>query len=136
MEKNIGQNKIISFSLLQTVKGREKICQCNPPHYEIDPVNRTVTCKDCGAIIDPINALITICEHTDKLAEYQREALQKARTYAELADKEFRRRIKNKACKDMDKNYCMGLLPVCPKCGETFDPTDIMNYSRPEKRKE
>lgn len=31
------ENNILSFTLFKVEKGREKICKCNPPHYEIDP---------------------------------------------------------------------------------------------------
>ena len=44
-------NEIISFSLAKIERGREKLCKCDPPHYEIDTVNRIVSCQDCGATV-------------------------------------------------------------------------------------
>lgn len=123
------KDKVISFTLFKVEKGREKICKCNPPHYEIDPENRIVTCKDCGATLDAFEALLTFCNYQDKFREYQKEALDKAKTYGEWADKEWRRRMKNKAFKDMDSNYHNGLYPICPKCGEMFDPARITRFS-------
>lgn len=124
------ENKILSFDLIKVEKGREKICKCNPPHYEIDTVNRIVTCTDCGAIIEPFEALLRICEYTDKLEEYQKKAVEKINIYKELADKEWKRRMKNRAFKEMDKQYQQGLYPICPKCGEKFNPMEITDFTR------
>ncbi len=122
------KDKVLSFTLYKVERGREKICKCNPPHLEIDTTNRIVICKDCGATIDPFEALIRICEYNDKIKEYQKKALEKARTYAEWADREWRRRMKNKAFKDMDAQYQNGLYPYCPKCGEMFDPIKLTQW--------
>ena len=122
------KDKILSFTLFKVEKGREKICNCNPPHYEIDTTNRIVICKDCGATIDPFEALISICGYNDKMKEYQEKAIERARTYAEWADKEHRRRMKNKAFKDMDVQYQNGLYPYCPKCGKMFDPAKLTHW--------
>lgn len=121
-------NNILSFSLFKVEKGREKICRCNPPHFEIDTNNRIVVCKDCGATIEPFEALIRICEYNDELEEYQKKAFEKAKTYAQWADNEGRRRMKNKAFKDMDAQYQNGLYPYCPKCKEMFDPIDLNRW--------
>ena len=47
------RNKVVSFTLFKIEKGREKICNCNPPHYIIDTANRIIVCDDCGAVIEP-----------------------------------------------------------------------------------
>ena len=53
-------NEIISFDLVRIERGREKLCKCDPPHYEIDTVNRIVSCQDCGATVDAFDALLTL----------------------------------------------------------------------------
>lgn len=123
------KDKILSFTLFKVEKGREKICKCNPPHYEIDTENRIVTCVDCGATLDAFEALIVLCKHMDKYREYQKKALEKCKLYKEWADKEWRRRMKNAAFKDMDKQYQEGMLPNCPKCGGIFDPMEITSWT-------
>lgn len=122
------QDKILSFTLLKVEKGREKICKCNPQHYEVDTVNRIVTCKDCGATLDAFDALVTLCEHMKRYEEYQREAIEKANAYREMANAEWRRRMKNRAFKEMDSAYQKGLYPYCPKCGKMFDPIKITRW--------
>lgn len=123
------KDKVLSFTLFKVEKGREKICKCNPPHYEIDTENHIVTCMDCGATLDAFEALIALYKHIDKYREYQQKALEKYKLYKEWADKEQRRRIKNAAFKEMDRQYQSGMLPHCPRCGEVFDPMQIINWT-------
>ena len=33
-------SKTVSIELLRVNRGRKKLCQCNPPHYEVDTENR------------------------------------------------------------------------------------------------
>ena len=60
-------NEIISFNLARIERGREKLCKCDPPHYEVDTVNRIVSCQDCGATVDAFDALLTLARmHSEK----------------------------------------------------------------------
>ncbi len=122
------KGKVLSFTLYKAERGREKICKCNPPHLEIDTTNRIVVCKDCGATIDPFEALLTFAEYTEEYEKYQEEALEKINSYREMANEELRRRMRNKAFKDMDINYRNGMYPHCPKCGEMFDPMKLTHW--------
>lgn len=122
------KDKILSFTLFKVEKGREKICKCNPPHYEVDTVNRIVTCRDCGATLDSFDALLTLCEHMNRYEEYQREAIEKTNTYREMANAEWRRRTKNRVFKEMDSAYQKGLYLYCPECGKMFDPIKITEW--------
>ena len=123
------KDKVLSFTLFKVEKGREKICRCNPPHYTIDTENRIITCDDCGATLDAFEALMSLHKYMDRYREYQEKALEKCKTYKEWADKEWRRRMKNAAFKDMDKQYQEGMLPRCPKCGEIFEPMEITRWT-------
>lgn len=123
------KDKVLSFTLFKVEKGREKICKCNPPHYEIDTENRIVTCMDCGATLDAFEALMVFYNYMDTYREYQEKALEKCKLYGEWANKEWCRRMKNKAFKDMDSQYQNGMLPHCPKCGEIFEPMEIKSWT-------
>lgn len=123
------KNKILSFTLFKIEKGREKICNCNPPHYIIDTVNRIIVCDDCGAVIEPFEALLNVAGYTKEYEGYQEKALEKINSYREMANEELRRRFRNKAFKDMDRNYRNGMLPHCPECGEIFEPTEITRWT-------
>ena len=123
------ENNILSFHLMKIEKGRKKICTCKPPHYELDVRNRVVNCLDCGATLDAFDALLSVSEHMDEYRNYQEQALKRSKLYSELADKEFKRYLKNKAFKEMNSKYQNGMYPHCPKCREAFDPANIVQWT-------
>ena len=122
-------NEIISFSLAKIERGREKLCKCDPPHYEIDTVNRIVSCQDCGATVDAFDALLTLARRYELLEDAQRKMLSKTKLYGAMADAEFERMRRNKTFRDMDENRRKGLYPICPKCSEVIDPVDIRHWT-------
>lgn len=122
-------NEIISFNLARIERGREKLCKCDPPHYEVDTVNRIVSCQDCGATVDAFDALVTLARRYELVEDAQRKMLSKAKLYGEMADAEFRRMRRNKTFRDMDENRRKGLYPICPKCSEVIDPVDIRHWT-------
>ena len=79
-------NEIISFNLARIERGREKLCKCDPPHYEVDTVNRIVSCQDCGATVDAFDALVTLARRYELVEDAQRKMLSKAKLYGEMAD--------------------------------------------------
>lgn len=123
-------NEIISFNLARIERGREKLCKCDPPHYEIDIVNRIVSCQDCGATVDAFDALVTLARRYELLEETQTKMIEKAKVYGEWADREFKRMRKNRVFRNMEENYRSGLFPVCPKCNEAIDPVDITRWEK------
>lgn len=50
------------IDVLRIEYGRRKLCQCSESHYEIDCANRLVYCTNCGAIVDPFDALIRLAQ--------------------------------------------------------------------------
>ena len=117
--------EVISFDLFRIERGREKICKCNPPRLVIDEKNRIVTCENCGATLDGFEALMKLAEYIDEIDEYKKNVIKTVKLYTKLADKELRRRMKNKIFKDMDKQYQNNMYPYCPKCGEMINPIEI-----------
>jgi hypothetical protein len=62
-------DKIVKFELLKTKRNTQKICNCKNPEYEVHTDNRSVWCVNCGARIDPFDAILYIAEHFE-LKEY------------------------------------------------------------------
>lgn len=121
---------IIQFDIAKIERGKKKLCQCKNPHYEIDPINRIVMCTDCGAVMDAFDVLVSLAESGERIERLQNQMLQRAKTYGKLADEEFQRMIKNKVFRDMQSNYRKNMYPICPKCGELFDPMKIGTWRR------
>ncbi len=124
------ENKPVSIELLRINRGRKKLCQCNPPHYDIDPVNRIVMCTDCGAVVDPFEALLMLCQNYEIYQEDIKRLRKKAQVYAEEANKEFDRMCRARTFREMERNYRINMLPVCPECGNNFDPVKIKSWTR------
>lgn len=125
---NEDDGKVVSFQMLRIERNHRKICTCNPPSYEIDTQNRIIVCKKCNAVIDSFEAIQRIAEYTEMLENYQKEAIEEAKRHRELADSEFKRRMKYHAFRNMDKQYQNNMLPVCPICHKIFEPMRITEY--------
>ncbi len=123
-------SEVVRFELARVNRGRHKICICTNPCYEVDMVNRIVSCESCGAVVDAFDALVSIAERYERLEETQERMIKKAQVYQEEADKEFKRLIRNRIFREMNANYKAGLFPICPKCSEIFDPANIREWTR------
>lgn len=121
-------DNVLSFQLLKIEKGRDKICSCSPPSYELDTTNHIVSCSKCGATVEPFDALLRLSEHMESFEQYQESAINKINAYSEMANKEFKRYQKNKVFKDMDKKYQNGMFPICPKCRQAINPVEIREW--------
>lgn len=71
--------KIVRFDAVKIEYGKRKMCQCYSPHYEIDYQNKLVYCLDCGAIVDPLEALMRIAKNTKRWDDYTQELLEQRR---------------------------------------------------------
>lgn len=123
------QTKPTRIDLFRVNRGREKLCKCSNPHYEIDTTNRLVTCTDCGAVTDPFEALLTVCKQPERLKEDIKRLHRSAINYSEEANKEFSRMCRGRAFRKMESSYRQDLLPECPICGEKFDPMNIKSWT-------
>lgn len=127
MDKN--DNKPIQFYLLKVNRGRKKICQCKPAHYEIDVENRIVTCMDCGAVVDPFDALLSVAHNYEIYQKDIGRLREKVKVFADEANKEFNRMRRNRAFRQMAESCKNDMLPHCPECGKVFDPANITSWT-------
>lgn len=121
-------SEIISFQRLRIERNHRKICTCNQPRYEIDTVNRIVVCLECNTVVDSFEALTRLAERMEELEEFQKRAKETAENWKQIADKEYKRRMRYHTFREMDKQYQNDMLPICPKCHKVFDPTDVKRF--------
>lgn len=121
---------IVRFDLVKINRGRDKLCRCVTPAYEVDTVNRIVTCMKCGAILDPFDALTRLAERPEKLMEAQKKMQESIEYYSKKAQEERERMIRSKTFREMQNHYNTGLLPYCPECQQQFDPAKINRWGR------
>lgn len=74
------KGKPVSFDLLRINKGMKKICRCNPPHYELSVKNRIIMCRDCGAVVDPFEAMLSIARYHEQLREETKRLKEKSKS--------------------------------------------------------
>ncbi len=127
-DKNLGDlpQKIVRYDTLRIEYGKSKMCDCHDPHYEIDYQNRLVYCQDCGAVVDPLEALIRIARDTERWSEYTEQLLEHRR---QIADYHPRRVVLKKIEHQYigaDRN---GLEPTCPHCRLPFQLEELLNVS-------
>lgn len=113
--------KITHIDIFKIERGKRKLCECRNPHYEIDTRNRLVMCLDCGAVVDPFEALVEIAVHYDRLNNQVENLLSQAK---EIQD--YKPHLK--VIKEIEHRYRankFSMLPCCPNCGEAFELTEI-----------
>lgn len=115
--------KIVRFDAVRIEYGKRKMCQCYNPHYEIDFQNKLVQCLDCGAIVDPLEALMRIAKDTKRWDDYTQEMLEQRR---QIMSYQPRRVV----IKNLEKRYVRddrrNLEPTCPVCGQAFELEDLL----------
>lgn len=115
--------KIVRFDAVRIEYGKRKMCQCYSPHYEIDYQNKLVYCLDCGAIVDPLEALMRIAKDTKRWDDYTQELLEQRR---QIMSYQPRRVV----IKNLEKRYVKedrrNLEPTCPRCGRPFELEELL----------
>lgn len=77
---------------------------CRHGRRSLDEADRTVTCSDCGAVLDPFNELLRVGRDENLLERQQRERRSLAAKVAFLKGEErkVKARVKNAKRKDAD----------------------------------
>ena len=118
-----------------TAEKRKKHCACKNRGFVIDLENREVTCKICGSIVDPFEALVEISRNNEKYDTY----LENRYNYACELNKWFKNNRIPIQIKKLVENYrkyaSTGVLPQCPHCNKNFDFSEITRFSNPKFRK-
>lgn len=118
-------DKIKRIDVLRVEYGRKKLCQCRDPHYTIDYQNKLVWCDDCGAIVDPLEALQYLATHYERLATQTENLLRQRQEIANYKPHLV-------VIKELERHYRenkFSMVPCCPHCGDPFDLTEIRSWS-------
>ena len=112
--------EIKRLDLFRINRQAEKLCKCEIPKFDIDTKNRIISCQTCEAILDPFEAFIKIAEHyelIDNHYEYLKELTEEYKKYKPMG-----------IFKRYEREYKRGMLPVCPKCNQHFEFTNITEW--------
>ena len=115
--------KVVRYDVVRVEYGKAKMCKCLEPHCEIDYQNQLVYCTDCGAIVDPLEALVKIARDTERWENYIKQLLEQRR---QIEGYKPRRII----IKELEKQYVnaerSSLEPTCPRCGRPFGLEELL----------
>ena len=122
--------KVVRFDAVQIAYDKAKNCQCENPHYEVDYQNRMVQCLDCGAIVEPLEALMRIAKDQERWDNYTERMLEQRRQIQNYRPQLLVMQALEKQYISAEKN---GLQPRCPHCACTFPLSDLLNtwWSKP-----
>jgi hypothetical protein len=132
---NDSPDKIVSFETLKIKRNMRKICNCENPQYDVDITNRAVWCRECGAWIDPFEAILDIANHAEKLEQdiahledKQKEAYEKIQKLNGEIEILAKKRARLNIFKKLESEYRSNMLPHCPKCGQVFHFEEITGW--------
>lgn len=115
-------DKIVRLDVLRVERGLRKQCICPLPHYEIDAQNRLVYCSDCGAIVDPYDALNKMAYRYEQVDEHTQYLLEERRKINDYKPRLVV--IKKLEQKYRGPNHSM--IPTCPRCKAAFDLAELL----------
>lgn len=124
-------DKVIDFTAIQRGRTQRDVCNCgSSARYIIDEVNKTVHCANCGARVEPFQALL---EFTDRQSAFQRQTRKLHEQRKEIMNYKPHRVV----IKELEKKYNKStrgkanlgtkIYPMCPCCNEPFDLSEIVN---------
>lgn len=112
--------KIVPITSLRIVRDKNKKCTCRNRAFEVDTQNREVLCADCGAVVDPYDAI------KDIAVLYERFNREVESLY------EQRKQILNwkphlLPLRELERIYRGGsMLPCCPHCGRGIEARELV----------
>jgi len=123
-------DKIIPISTLIINRAKRKTCQCRNRKFEIDTTNREVICQECGAIVDPYDALLSIATHYDQLSEEVKYLLEQRKKIIDWEPHLV-------AIRKLELIYRGGkMIPCCPHCKNGLYANELLISSMNKKYEE
>jgi len=113
-------DKIIPISTLIINRAKRKTCQCRNRKFEIDTTNREVICQECGAIIDPYDALLSIATHYEQLNDEVKYLYEQRKVLLDWKPHLI-------ALRKLEGIYRgSNMLPCCPHCNGGIHANELL----------
>jgi len=116
-------NKIVELDQLRINRNIERVCSCDRRSFMIDTTNRRIICHECGAIVDPYEAMLEMATKGNRLKEQvevlleQRKQILDYKPYL-LVIRELERSYRGKKT-----------LPNCPRCDHPFYLEELVSWT-------
>ena len=116
-------DRIERFDLLRVEYDAKKLCRCRNASYEVDYQNRLVRCQQCGAIVDPFEALVKISKDITRYEDHLDYLLEERKRLEEWKPRLL-------VIRKLAERYHSGkMAPICPRCKEAFDLKEITSWT-------
>lgn len=121
-------DKVIPISTLRINRDKSKKCTCRNRKFEIDTQNKEILCQECGAIINPYDALFDIAYHYEQLSSEVDRLLEQHKQIVNWKPHLL-------VMRELEKIYRGDMLPCCPHCGRGVHAKELL-VSRVNKKRE
>lgn len=120
MDEKLPDN-VVSIKTLRIRYDKAKKCTCDIRNFEIDTNNKEVLCGECGAIVQPYDALYEMSIYYERLVKEVENLL------------EQRKQILNwkphlLPLRELERHYRNGMLPCCPYCDHGIDAHEFKAF--------
>ena len=112
-------DKIIPISTLRIIRDKNKKCTCRNRKFYIDTQNREITCQECGAVIDPYDALLDIANHYERIEEEVNNLLAVRKQIVDYKPHLL-------AMRELERVYRGDMLPCCPHCNRGIYAKELL----------
>lgn len=115
--------KIVKIEQLKINRSLNKICSCDDRRFTIDAKNKRVLCDECGASLDPYDALYDLATKRERMQQEIENLLEQRKAIVNY--KPWLVVIKYLEQKYRGKK----MLPNCPRCSEPFYLEELNHWT-------
>jgi len=113
-------DKVIPISTLRIIRDKNKKCTCRNRKFYIDTQNREISCQECGAVIDPYDAMLDIANHYEQFGKEVDSLLTQRKQILDYKPHLL-------VMRELEKIYMGGkMLPCCPHCGKGIHAKELL----------
>ena len=113
-------DKVIPISTLRINRDKNKKCTCRNRKFEIDTQNREISCQECGAVVDPYDALFDIASHYERFGKEVDNLLTQRKQILDYKPHLL-------VMRELEKIYMGGkMLPCCPHCSRGIYAKELL----------
>ncbi|MEG0381312.1 MAG: hypothetical protein RR603_06395 [Kurthia sp.] len=115
---------LIKLEQIRIERGMEKMCKCTIKQFTIDETNRRVTCRTCGSLRDPFDAMYEMAKDWEKIHNDMKKVFEQRKMLDSY--KPHLRIIKELESKTRTGPNKMH--PICPACDEPFALEELTRF--------
>lgn len=125
---DIENTNVLRMDVIKVDRAKKKLCNCFCTKYTIDTENRLIYCDNCGAVVDPYDALLKFAEWGERAAKQSEECINQLKFLQTEVSELRNKRQQLSVYKDMASHYKQSLYPICYHCKKAINPLKVTQY--------